>query len=280
MSTIKDDKKKQPKGPLVITKQSPKKAKLGSPDIQFTTINHTYYFRGPQGCPDVLGTEKYKMQLNKKEDEHNPLKNGRCGALVNLPVGCFSNLPPDYSAFGNNALNTTQPGFPNKGYRCDNQDPPLQWIDSLRSTYNHPAKDCFPTSEPRHITIISSMLPYSSSYRNYLIDDIRSNLPNIHINNNIPHIHFCIDIQRSIENPGSYIVVNPSGDNWADIAFLAPTLCANNLLEIGVDSEENCFLTLPDLDAYDKFARILQFLQIDHTLDIHLKPQSTEHSTE
>ena len=67
MSTIKDDKKKQPKGPLVITKQSPKKAKLGSLDIQFTTINNTYYFRGPQGCPDVLGTEKFKMQLNKKK---------------------------------------------------------------------------------------------------------------------------------------------------------------------------------------------------------------------
>jgi hypothetical protein len=280
MSTIKDDKKKQPKGPLVITKQSPKKAKLGSPDIQFTTINHTYYFRGPQGCPDVLGTEKYKMQLNKKEDEHNPLKNGRCGAMVNLPVGCFSNLPPDYSAFGNNALNTAQPGFPNKGYRCDNQDPPLIWIDSLRSTYNHPAKDCFPTSESRHITIISSMLPYSSSYRNYLIDDIRSNLPNIHINMNIPHIHFCIDIQRSTENTGSYIVVNPSGENWPDIAFLAPTLCANNLLEIGVDSEENCFLTLPDEDAYNKFCRILQFLQIDHTLDNHLKPVSDENLSE
>ena len=42
MSTIKDVKNKKPKGPLVITKQSPKKAKLGSPDIQFTTINHTY----------------------------------------------------------------------------------------------------------------------------------------------------------------------------------------------------------------------------------------------
>jgi hypothetical protein len=28
MSTIKDDKKKQPKGPLVITKQSPKKQNL------------------------------------------------------------------------------------------------------------------------------------------------------------------------------------------------------------------------------------------------------------
>ena len=67
MSTIKDDKNKKPKGPLVITKQSPKKAKLGSTDVLFTTINHTDYFRGPQCCPDVLGTEKYKMQLNKKK---------------------------------------------------------------------------------------------------------------------------------------------------------------------------------------------------------------------
>ncbi len=122
------------------------------------------------------------MQLNKKEDEHNPLKNGRCGAMVNSPVGCFSNLPPDYSAFGNNALNTTQPRFPSKGYGCDNQDPPLIWINSLRSTYNHPANDYFSTSASKHVTIINSMLPYSSSYRNYLIEDIRSKLPNIHIN--------------------------------------------------------------------------------------------------
>ena len=56
MSTIKDDKNKKPKEPLVITKRSPKKAKLVAPDIIFTTINHTYYFRGPQGCPNVLGT--------------------------------------------------------------------------------------------------------------------------------------------------------------------------------------------------------------------------------
>ena len=120
-----------------------KKKKLGSPDIIFTTSNHTCYFRGPQCCLDGLGTEKYKMHLNKKEDEHNPLKNGWCGAMVNLPVGYFSNLPPDYSAFGNNALNTSQSGCPNKGYRCDNHDSPLTWIDSLRSTYNHPAKDFF-----------------------------------------------------------------------------------------------------------------------------------------
>ena len=124
------------------------------------------------------------------------------------------------------------------------------------------------------------MLPYSSSYRNYLIEDIRSNLPNIHININIPHINTCFDIQKSTENIGSYIVVNPSGENWPDIAFLAPTLCANNLLEFGVDSEENCFLTLPDVDAYDKFSRILHFLQIDHTLDIHLEPLSNENSSE
>ena len=200
--------------------------------------------------------------------------------MVNLSVGCFSNLPPYYSAFGNNALNTTHPDFTNNGYRCDNQDPQLVWIDSLRSTYNHPAKRLFPTGESKHVTTINNMLPYSLSYRNSLIDDIWSNLPNIHINMNIPHIHFCIDIQKSTDNIGSYIVVNPGGESWANIAFFAPTLCANNLLEIGVDSEYNCFLTLPNKDAYDKFACILQFLQIDHTLDIHLKPPSNENLTE
>ena len=41
MSTIKDDKNIKPKGPLVITKRSPKK-KNGSPDIIFTTINHKH----------------------------------------------------------------------------------------------------------------------------------------------------------------------------------------------------------------------------------------------
>ena len=71
MSAIKDDTNKRPKGPLAITKQSPKKSKLGSPDVLFTTINHTYYFRSPQCCLYVLGTEKYKMQLKKEEDKHN-----------------------------------------------------------------------------------------------------------------------------------------------------------------------------------------------------------------
>jgi len=105
---------------------------------------------------------------------------------------------------------------------------------------------------------------------------IDPNLPKIHININIPHIHYYfIGIQKSTDNIGSYIVVNPSGQNWADIALLAPTLCANKLLEIGVDSEENRFLILPNVDAYDKFARILQFLQIDHTLDIYLKNRLT-----
>ncbi len=120
------------------------------------------------------------------------------------------------------------------------------------------------------------MLPYSSNYRNYLIEDIRSNLPNIHIKINIPQINFCFDIQKSSDIIGSYIVVNPSGQNWADIAFLAPTLCANKLLEIVVDSERNCFLTLPDVDAYDKFARILLFLQMGHTLDVPLKTSSKD----
>ncbi len=65
MLTIKDDKNKKPNGPLVITKQSPKKAKLGSLDIQRITINHTYYFRGPQCCPNVLGKKKNKMHKIK-----------------------------------------------------------------------------------------------------------------------------------------------------------------------------------------------------------------------
>jgi hypothetical protein len=70
--------------------------------------------------------KKIQDAVEPKKDEHNPLKNGRCGALVILPGGCFSNLPPNYSAFGNNALNKThQLGFTNKGHRCDNQDPPL-----------------------------------------------------------------------------------------------------------------------------------------------------------
>ena len=97
---------------------------------------------------------------------------------------------------------------------------------------------------------------------------------------NIPHIYFCIDIQKSTDNIGSNIVVNPSGQNWPDIAFLAPTPCANDVLEIGVDYEESCFLTLQDVDACDKFAGILQFLQIGHILDIHLKPPSNENSRE
>ncbi len=82
--------------------------KFGSPDVMFTTtINRTYYFRRPQGCPQSFGHTKIQMQLNKKEEEHNPQENGRCGAMVNLPVGCFSNVPPYFSTFGKTALNTT-----------------------------------------------------------------------------------------------------------------------------------------------------------------------------
>jgi hypothetical protein len=162
--------------------------------------------------------------------------------MVNLLVGFFLNIAPVFSAYDNTALNTSQPGFSNKRYRCDNEDPPLIWIGSSRSTYNHHANDCFPISESKHVTIINNVMPHSSSYREYLIKDIPSNIPNIHINVNIPHIDFCFHVQRSTDTIGSYIVVNPSGQNWADIAFIAPTLYANNLLGIGDDSEENCFL--------------------------------------
>jgi hypothetical protein len=94
------------------------------------------------------------MKLNKQEDKPFPLENERCGAVVNLPIGCFSNLPSDFSTFGDNALNTTQPRFSNKGYRCK---PSLIWMDFSRSTFNHPSKHRFPNSEARHVTIISSM---------------------------------------------------------------------------------------------------------------------------
>jgi len=55
MSTSNNNKTKSSKRPLIITKQSPQN---GSPDIIFAVINHTYYSRGPQGCPDTLGTDK------------------------------------------------------------------------------------------------------------------------------------------------------------------------------------------------------------------------------
>ena len=130
MSTIKDDKNKMPKEPLVITKQSPKQAKLGLSDIIFTTINESHIlFSGTTRLSICFGHRKIQNAVKQKADEHNPLNNGRCGAMVNLPVGCFSKLPLDYLAFGKNAVNKTQPGSPNKGYRCDNQDPPLIWID-------------------------------------------------------------------------------------------------------------------------------------------------------
>ena len=60
MSTIKDNKNKKPKRPLVITKQSPKDAKLGSPNVIFATINHMYSFRGPQCCPHVWALKNTK----------------------------------------------------------------------------------------------------------------------------------------------------------------------------------------------------------------------------
>jgi len=114
------------------------------------------------------------------------------------------------------------------------------------------------------------MLPYSSIYREYLIKDIRSNIPRIHINVNISYIVFCFHVQRSTYIIGSYIVVNPSGQTWVNIAFIAQTLHANNLLEIGVDYEENCFLILLNIVAHDNYFKIINFLKIYHTLDIYL----------
>ncbi len=74
--------------------------------------------------------------------------------------------------------------------------------------------------------------------------------------------------------------MNPSGENWAELAFLAPTLYVNDLLEIGTDAESNCFLTFSNKEAYIKFIRILNFLGIDHTLNAHLMLISNDNSTE
>jgi hypothetical protein len=63
-----------------------------------------------------------------------------------------------------------------------------------------------------------------------------------------------------------------------DVAFIAPTLHANNLLEIDFDSEESCFIILPNIEAYDKFVCTINFLETNHTLDIHLRPISHENS--
>ena len=143
--------------------------------------------------------------------------------------------------------------------------------DSLRSTFNHPAKHCFPNNEAGHVTIISSMLPYSLSYRDYFIKDIRSNILNMHMNIDVPYIDFTFHVQKSTDFIGSCIVMNPSGENWADLAFLVLTLHANNSLEIGMDSKESRFLILPNVEAYDKFVRIFNYLRIYHILDIHLR---------
>jgi hypothetical protein len=279
MNLNNDDKGKRPMGSMIINKVSPrKKAKAESSNVMFVAVDHTYYFRGEQGYPATFGALKYKMQLNKSDDLHHPLTPGRCGAMVNLLIGCFSDLPKKNSAFGNAALNDAQPGFPNKGYGCDKLDPPLRWVDTLRSTYNHPAKHCFPESERMKVTIISSMLPYSSTYRNYLMNDIRKNFPHIHIDDNIQTKAFCVDVQQPPDLAETYIVMNPSGENWAELAFLAPTLYVNDLLEIGTDAESNCFLTFSNKEAYIKFSRILAYLGIDNTLNAHLLEISQENS--
>jgi hypothetical protein len=43
-----------------------------------------------------------------------------------------------------------------------------------------------------------------------------------------------------------------------------------------VDCEESCFLILPNVEAYDKFVRIINHLKIDHRLDMHLMTISGE----
>ncbi len=92
------------------------------------------------------------------------------------------------------------------------------------------------------------------------------------------HIDWWFHVHKSIDIIGSYIVVNPSGQNLADIAFIAPALHANNLLKIGVESEVKCFFILPNMEAYVKSIHILNFLEIDHTLAVHLGPLSRENS--
>jgi len=64
--------------------------------------------------------------------------------------------------------------------------------------------------------------------------------------------------------------LNPSGENWADLAYLATIYHANNLLEIGVDFEETCFFILPNVESHDTFVRIINYLKIYQSLDIHL----------
>ncbi len=53
MSTIKDDKTKKPKGPLVIIKPSPKKTKHGSPDI-FSQQSITYIIFGDRNVVQMF----------------------------------------------------------------------------------------------------------------------------------------------------------------------------------------------------------------------------------
>ena len=136
-------------------------------------------------------------------------------------------------------------------------------MDYLRSTCNHHSKYCFPNSEIRHATIMCSMLPYYSSNKEYLINDIRSNTPNIHININIPNIDFAFNVQRSTNFIGSYIVMNPIEENWTDMTILAPTI-------------------LPNVEAYGKFVRIMNHLKVDYSLDMHLMPingKNSDHDT-
>jgi hypothetical protein len=73
-----------------------------------------------QGVHDFFGDHVTLPNAAKqKRRQNSPSRKGRCGAMVKLPVGYLLNLPADFSAFGNNALNSSQPSFSNKGYRCE-----------------------------------------------------------------------------------------------------------------------------------------------------------------
>jgi hypothetical protein len=67
MSSIKDDKNKKPKGPLLITKQSPKKVKLGSIAGQCYVHNdQSHIFWGATRLSRCFGHWKIQNAVKQK----------------------------------------------------------------------------------------------------------------------------------------------------------------------------------------------------------------------
>ena len=64
------------------------------------------------------------------------------------------------------------------------------------------------------------------------------------------------------------------------MAFPAPTLHADKLLEIGVGYVGNYFLISSNVEAYDTFVRNKNSLKIDQSLDMHLMIISGENSNQ